>query len=128
MDRRSPLAHLPLPHKFLREIPFLTMYEVRSGSGPQLLVEPATPRGVDVSAARTCLELDGPHALDVLEHGCSLDLHPDVFAVGDRARTNLAKAQVVLHRTGEAAYRVYVGSSYADYLCRWLIDAMTEYA
>jgi heterotetrameric sarcosine oxidase gamma subunit len=127
MDRRSPLAHLPLPHKFLRELPFLTMYEVRSESGWQLLVEPGTPQGVDVSAARTCLELAGPHALDVLEHGCSLDLHPDVFAVGAVAHTNLAKAQVVLHRTEDSAYRIYVRSSYADYLCRWLMDAMTEY-
>jgi sarcosine oxidase, subunit gamma len=53
---------------------------------------------VDVSAGRTALELTGPHALDVLAHGCSLDLHPRVFGPGRCARTRLAQARVVLHR------------------------------
>ncbi|MGH3741139.1 MAG: sarcosine oxidase subunit gamma, partial [Micromonosporaceae bacterium] len=42
---------------------------------------------VDVSAHRTTLALAGPHARDVLEHGCSLDLHPRGFGPGACAQT-----------------------------------------
>jgi sarcosine oxidase subunit gamma len=82
---------------------------------------------VDVSASRTVLELTGPFARDVLAHGCAIDLHPRVFGPGSCARTNLAKAQVLLHQTATTTYRVLVGASYADYLARWLLDAAVEY-
>ena len=82
---------------------------------------------VDVSAARTVLELSGPSAREVLRHGCALDLHPRVFGAGRCAQTQLAQAQVMLHRTAPDEYRIFVRFSYADYLTRWLLDAMTEY-
>ncbi|TDD92598.1 hypothetical protein E1293_00775 [Actinomadura darangshiensis] len=82
---------------------------------------------VDVSAARTVLELSGPSARAVLAHGCLLDLHPRTFGPGRCAQTVLAQAQVVLHQTGAADYRLLVRTSYADHLVRWLLDAMTEY-
>ena len=43
------------------------------------------------------------------------------------AQTMLAKAQVVLHQTEPDTYRILVRGSFADYLVRWLLDAMTEY-
>ncbi|SNS70102.1 sarcosine oxidase subunit gamma [Asanoa hainanensis] len=89
--------------------------------------EPIGLSAVDVSASRTVLELSGPQARDVLAHGCALDLHPRVFGPGSCARTNLAKAQVILHQTAPATYRVFVGASFADYLARWLLDAAVEY-
>jgi sarcosine oxidase, subunit gamma len=87
---------------------------------------------VDVSAARTVLELTGLHARDVLAHGCAMDLHPRVFVPGSCVQTTLAKAQVILHQTAAgpsraATYRVFVRASYADYLARWLLDATVEY-
>jgi len=82
---------------------------------------------VDVSAARTVLNLAGPHARAVLEHGCALDLHPRAFGPGRCAQTNLAKAQVLIHQLGPEEYRVFVRSSFADYLASWLLDAMVEY-
>jgi sarcosine oxidase subunit gamma len=82
---------------------------------------------VDVSAQRTTLELSGPRAREVLAHGCSLDLHPRAFGPGRCAQTVLAQAQVILHQTAPDAYHVLVRASYADYLARWLLDAMTEY-
>jgi sarcosine oxidase subunit gamma len=89
---------------------------------------PDLPAGaVDVSAQRTVLELSGPLARAVLAHGCSLDLHPRVFGPGSCAQTMLAKAQVVLHQTEPETYRILVRGSFADYLVRWLLDAMTEY-
>lgn len=83
---------------------------------------------VEVSAARTTLEVRGPRARDVLGHGCRVDLHPRVFGPGSAVRTNLARATVVLHQVGDApAYRIHVGASYADYLVTWLLDAMVPY-
>jgi len=88
---------------------------------------------VDVSAGFAVLELTGPRAAAVLAHGCSIDLHPRVFGPGRAARTVLAKAQVVLAHTDDAArgeaptYRIWVRSSFARYLVAWLLDAATEY-
>jgi len=82
---------------------------------------------VDVSGERAVLELSGPHARDVLMKGCSIDLHPTAFSVGQCAQTGLARAQVVLMPVGEAAYWIFVRSSFAGYLTAWLQDAMAEY-
>ncbi|MQA79476.1 MAG: sarcosine oxidase subunit gamma [Streptosporangiales bacterium] len=83
---------------------------------------------VDVSAQRTTIDVAGPHARDVLAHGCSLDLHPREFAPGRCAQTMLAKAQVVLQQLDDVpTYRLAVRASFADYLGRWLLDAATEY-
>lgn len=87
----------------------------------------ACGHAIDVSAARAVLELSGPRAADVLRHGCAVDLHPRVFGPGHCAQTDLARAQVVLHQTGTETYRIFVRSSFADYLARWLLDAMIEY-
>jgi sarcosine oxidase, subunit gamma len=81
---------------------------------------------VDVSAARTAIEISGARAGDLLAHGCALDLYPDVFPDGRCAQTMLAHAQVVLVRL-DGVYRVLVRSSYARYLAEWLVDAAAEY-
>jgi sarcosine oxidase subunit gamma len=81
---------------------------------------------VDVSAARTTIEISGARARDLLAHGCALDLYPSVFPEGRCAQTMLAHAQVILvHLDG--VYRVLVRSSYARYLAEWLVDAAVEY-
>ncbi|CAN5340916.1 sarcosine oxidase subunit gamma [soil metagenome] len=82
---------------------------------------------VEVSAGYAVLELSGTHAPAVLAHACSIDLHPRAFGDGYAARTMLAKAPVVLARTG-SAYRIWVRTSYARYLTEGLLDAATEYA
>jgi sarcosine oxidase subunit gamma len=89
--------------------------------------EPTGTSVVDVSAQFTTLRLAGEHARTVLEHGCAIDLHPRVFGPGSCAQTVLAKAQVILHHTDRYEYRILVRASFADYLARWLLDAMTEY-
>lgn len=81
---------------------------------------------VDVSAQRTTLLLTGPDALDVLAGGCALDLHPAVFTDQHCAQTTLARAAVVLTRQ-DGGVAVAVRSSFADYLTRWLLDAVVEY-
>jgi len=82
----------------------------------------------NVSDARTILTLAGLHARDVLEKGCSLDLHPRAFQTGQCAQTRLARAAILLHQTSDApAYDIHVAWSFAAYLWVWLEDAAAEY-
>jgi sarcosine oxidase, subunit gamma len=91
---------------------------------------------VDLSANRTTLELSGPSARLVLEKGCHADLHPRSFGPGTAITTQLGPVPVLLWHTGEEAtgqgtmqtYRVLPRASFADYVARWLLDAMTEFA
>ncbi len=84
---------------------------------------------VDVSAQRTTLRLSGAHARDVLAKGCSLDLHPAVFAAGAAVQTTLGHAGVVLMPLSDngSDFRIIVRSSFARYLADWLIDATIEF-
>ena len=83
---------------------------------------------VDLSANRTAIELAGPRAREVLEKGCSLDLHPRAFGPGRCAQTMLARAQIVLEQVSdEPAYRLLVRASFAAYLAAWLMDATMEF-
>lgn len=77
---------------------------------------------VDVSANRVVLDIAGPTLLALLSKGCSLDLHPSRWPDGACAQTLLAQTNVILqHR--DAAMRIFVRPSFADYLIDWLIDA-----
>ncbi len=85
----------------------------------------------DVSDGQVAIRLAGPDAREVLAKGCSLDLHPRVFAPGTCARSLVAKATVLIHliEDGEegAAFDLHVGRSFAQYLWAWLEDAGREY-
>jgi len=87
----------------------------------------------DISESRTVIGLSGTRALDILEKGCSLDLYPQVFTVGQCAQTRLSRANVILHHTGIAKakdvsfYELYVLRSFAGYLWQWILDAGKEF-
>ena len=84
---------------------------------------------VDVSAARALIEIGGAHARTVLAKGCSLDLNARAFHAPRSAQTLLAKARVLLQcLEAPATFRLFVASSFADYLARWLLDAAAECA
>lgn len=83
---------------------------------------------VDLSANRTTFELSGSRARAVLEKGCSLDLHPRSFTPGTALNTEVGNIPVVLEKTGEESFRLFSRASFADFLGRWLLDAMREYA
>lgn len=83
---------------------------------------------VDLSANRTTFELSGPRARDVLEKGNSLDLHPRVFKAGTAFSTEIANIPAILWKTGEESFRIFPRASFAEFLGRWLLDAMREYA
>jgi sarcosine oxidase subunit gamma len=82
---------------------------------------------VDLSANRTTFELSGRMAREVLEKGCALDLHQRAFAVGSAYAAQLGPVPVLLWKTGSETYEIYPRASFADYLGRWLLDAMVEY-
>ena len=48
----------------------------------------------------------------------------DIFADGH----DVLAAALLYRKTGDAAYRILPRSSYADFLGRWLVDAMQEFA
>jgi sarcosine oxidase subunit gamma len=85
---------------------------------------PNAAGAVDVSASRIVFELNGEGVRDVLAQGCSLDLRPASFGPGSCARTLLARADAILHCTGDDAFRVLVRRSYAPYVRVWLEDAI----
>ena len=81
----------------------------------------------DLSANRTTFELAGRSARAVLEKGCPLDLHPRAFAVGSAYVTLIGAVPVLLWKVAEQEYRILPRSSFADFLGRWLLDAMAEF-
>ena len=83
----------------------------------------------DVSAARTTFVLGGLRAREVLATGCSLDLHPRVFAPGNCAQTDLGRANVVLHQVDDTpTYELLVAGSFAAYVAAWLAGAVEDHA
>jgi sarcosine oxidase, subunit gamma len=87
---------------------------------------------VDVSAARTAVQVRGPASRTVLAHGCALDL--DLFAPAHCAQTKLALANVILVApldqpdfAGAPEFEVLVRASFTRYVTTWLADAATEY-
>lgn len=84
-----------------------------------LLAEPGASI-VDVSANRTTIEV---RSRDLLEHGCTLDLHPRAFHAGKCAQTMIARTQVILWQVSDdPGYRLLVRCSFAEYLADWITD------
>ena len=75
----------------------------------------------DLSGGQISLHLVGTDVPALLARGCTLDLHPSVFGVGDCAQSGLAKAGVLLGCIGEVpVYEIIVRRSYSEYLLSWL--------
>ena len=81
----------------------------------------------DVSSGRAAWRLTGPHSVDLLAKGCSLDLHSRVFANGACAQTALAHVAVLLHRRDAETFDIYCARSYARHVWHWLHEAALEY-
>ena len=71
---------------------------------------------VDVSARQFALELNGTDAAETLNVGCPLDLDIAAFPISMCTRTVLAKAEIVLWRTGEKTFHLEVWRSFATYV------------
>ncbi len=85
----------------------------------------------DIGGGQIALRLTGQHVADVLAKGCTLDLHPRVFAPGMCAQSGLAKANVLIgcieRIEGQDTFDIVVRRSFADYLLHWLEHAANEY-
>ncbi|MGC1520952.1 MAG: sarcosine oxidase subunit gamma family protein [Steroidobacteraceae bacterium] len=82
---------------------------------------------VDVSHRQFALELSGPHAADILSGACPLDLDLGEFPTGMCTRTVLAKADIVLWRTGEAVFHLEVWRSFSGYVSGLIREIAGEF-
>ena len=82
---------------------------------------------VDVGHGLTELEIEGPRAGAVPNHGCPLDLSSAAFPVSMCTRTILAKAQIALWRTTEDAFRVEMARSFGACVQGLLKEAQREH-
>jgi sarcosine oxidase subunit gamma len=78
---------------------------------------------VEVSHRQIGIEVTGAAAARALSAGCPLDLRLSAFPVGMATRTLFDKAEIVLWRRGETAFRVEVWRSFAPYLVAALSEA-----
>jgi sarcosine oxidase, subunit gamma len=78
---------------------------------------------VDVSHRQIALAVEGSQAATLLAAGCALDLDARAFPVSMCTRTMLAKAEIVLWRTGTQLFRIEVWRSFAGYVCAFLAEA-----
>jgi len=78
---------------------------------------------VDVSHRQVAFELSGGDAPLLLAAGCPLDLDAAAFPAGMCTRTMLAKAEIILWRTGADVFRIEVWRSFAPYVSAFLSEA-----
>jgi sarcosine oxidase, subunit gamma len=82
---------------------------------------------VDVSHRQTALEINGPHAIELLNAGCPLDLDLARFPVSACTRTILAKSEIVLWRRASEQFQVEVWRSFVPYLTGFLAAVEREF-
>lgn len=82
---------------------------------------------VDISHGSIQLGIEGPQAAAVLNNGCPLDLSSAAFPVNMCTRTILGKAQIVLWRTADDAFRIEMARSFGAYVWSFLEEARREY-
>ena len=82
---------------------------------------------VDVSHRQFALEISGAHATTILSGACPLDLDARAFPVGMCTRTVLAKADIVLWRTGQSTFHLEVWRSFAAYVSGLLGEIAREF-
>jgi sarcosine oxidase subunit gamma len=83
---------------------------------------------VGVSHRNVAIAGTGPGAAATINAGCPQDLSLAVFPVGACSRTILGKAEIVVLRTGEDAFRVECWRSFSDYVFTFLSEAARDAA
>lgn len=85
----------------------------------------------DTTGYYTMIKLSGQMARATLEKGCTLDLHPQVFTVGQCAQINIAKTiGLVIPRLNDQrnqSFDIVVRRSFADYLASWIEHSSLDY-
>ena len=81
----------------------------------------------DQSDSRLVLQLSGANVRDVLAKGVPLDLHPNVFKVGDVAVTLVAYMGVQIDRLDETNWQITTPRSTAGSFWSWLSASAAEF-
>lgn len=85
----------------------------------------------DQSHARALISVRGDKARAMLAKLSSIDLHPDVFAVGAAAATSMDHTSVTLwrgqDRDGQAVFSLLVFATFAESLWHTMLDSAAEY-
>lgn len=89
----------------------------------QAAVGPAIGAVTPLSHSRACIFVEGLSARKLLATGIALDLHPDVFRANCFALTGLHHTPILIYRSGEDRYELYVLRTFALSLWEWLTDA-----
>lgn len=80
-----------------------------------------------LSHSRTCIFVEGLSARELLATGIALDLHPDAFQLDSFALTGLHHTPIMIHRSGDNRYELYVMRTFALWAWEWLTDAALPY-
>jgi sarcosine oxidase subunit gamma len=83
---------------------------------------------VGVSHRNVAIAVIGPGAASTINAGCPQDLSLAAFPVGACSRTILGKVEIIVLRTGEAAFRVECWRSFSDYVFTFLSEAARDAA
>ncbi|TIV10350.1 MAG: sarcosine oxidase subunit gamma, partial [Mesorhizobium sp.] len=85
----------------------------------------------DQSHARVLISVCGEKARAMLAKLSSIDLHPDVFAVGAAAATSMDHTSVTLwhgsDRDGQAVFNLLVFATFAESMWHTILDSAAEY-
>jgi heterotetrameric sarcosine oxidase gamma subunit len=84
---------------------------------------PDAGSATSLSHSRVRVAARGTDVPRLLARGIAIDLHPDAFGVGQFAQTGLHHVSVLLHRTEECCYELYLPRTFAVSLWEWLCDA-----
>jgi sarcosine oxidase, subunit gamma len=77
---------------------------------------------VNVGHRNAALVISGAAVTDILNAGCPLNLDVTAFPVGMCTRTILAKAGIILWRTGATEFTVSAGRSFIPYVWDFLVE------
>jgi sarcosine oxidase subunit gamma len=83
---------------------------------PALARSGALHSATDVSHRNVAIVVSGPGAETTISAGCPQDLSLGAFPVGACTRTLFGKAEIVLFRTEDDAFRVECWRSFADFV------------
>lgn len=89
---------------------------------------PALHSAVGISHRNVAISVTGPAAAVTVGSGCPQDLSLEAFPVGAASRTILGKAEIVLLRTAQDAFRVECWRSFSDYVFTLLSEAASDAA
>lgn len=82
---------------------------------------------MDQSHGRVVLRVDGPKSRALLAKGTPVDLHPNMFPVGQSAVTQMAHVGVHLTRIGADAFELSVFRGFSGSFWEWLTEQALEF-